>query len=191
MLRTFDLATVPATRWKNGGGITHELACWPEGSDTSRFDWRVSVAAIAASGPFSRFPGIDRMIMLLDGAGVRLRSHDGRIDHALTTPYEPLAFAGEIDIDCVVGGSASRDFNVMTRRRAFVATMSILRAPASLPASEHGLVFAPFGTWTCQSDLQRRIATGCGIWWAEESHCFSLTPTTETSSLIAVQFSRP
>ena len=25
----FDLRTVPATPWKNGGGSTRELVCWP------------------------------------------------------------------------------------------------------------------------------------------------------------------
>ena len=28
----FDLRTVPATPWKNGGGVTYEIARWPEPS---------------------------------------------------------------------------------------------------------------------------------------------------------------
>ena len=48
----FDLRTVPATPWKNGGGSTRELVCWPPGAGTDAFGWRVSVARIAAAGPF-------------------------------------------------------------------------------------------------------------------------------------------
>ena len=32
-----------ATRWKNGGGVTHELAVWPDGADLSGFDARLSM----------------------------------------------------------------------------------------------------------------------------------------------------
>ena len=58
----FDLRTVPATPWKNGGGSTRELVCWPPGAGTDAFGWRVSVARIAAAGPFSAFAGVDRQI---------------------------------------------------------------------------------------------------------------------------------
>ena len=36
-LQFFDLATVPATPWKNGGGSTRELACWPLGAGMDAF----------------------------------------------------------------------------------------------------------------------------------------------------------
>ncbi|XOT98797.1 HutD family protein, partial [Alcaligenes pakistanensis] len=31
------------------------------------FDWRISLAQMQTSGDFSRFPGIDRHIMLIEG----------------------------------------------------------------------------------------------------------------------------
>ena len=61
-----------ATRWKNGGGVTHELAVWPDGADLSGFDARLSMAEVAADGPFSAFPGIDRTLAVLDGGPMRL-----------------------------------------------------------------------------------------------------------------------
>ena len=76
-LQRFDTAELHATPWKNGGGTTRQVACWPPGAGSDDFDWRVSIATIAASGPFSTFPGIDRTIMLLDGPGVHLRSWCG------------------------------------------------------------------------------------------------------------------
>ena len=66
----FALQDLPGTPWKNGGGITREIVCWPPGSGLDDFWWRASVATIDAAGPFSAFPGVDRTIMLLEGAGV-------------------------------------------------------------------------------------------------------------------------
>ena len=44
----------------------------PAGAPLAAFDWRVSVADVAADGPFSRFPGVDRVLVLIAGAGMRL-----------------------------------------------------------------------------------------------------------------------
>jgi environmental stress-induced protein Ves len=81
--------------WKNGGGVTREIVCQPPGAGMDSFDWRVSIAHIASDGPFSAFPGIDRVITLLKGGGVHLSSADGQVNHRLGTPLAPFAFAGE------------------------------------------------------------------------------------------------
>jgi len=46
--------------WKNGQGITHEIAREPALGDA--FLWRLSIAEVAADGDFSLFPGADRTI---------------------------------------------------------------------------------------------------------------------------------
>jgi len=85
-MHRFDLATVPPTPWKNGGGATRELACWPSGAGMHDFEWRVSVATIAAPGPFSAFAGVDRQIMLLDSDGVHLRAPVGALGGRAADP---------------------------------------------------------------------------------------------------------
>src|SRR5258708_2763617 len=51
-----DARRVP---WKNGRGVTDELALWPPGASFERgdFDWRIACAGVDAAGPFSAFPG--------------------------------------------------------------------------------------------------------------------------------------
>ena len=71
-MQCFDLNEIAPRPWKNGGGSTREIACWPQGADMDSFGWRVSIATIAQAGPFSAFPGINRQIMLLAGDGVQL-----------------------------------------------------------------------------------------------------------------------
>ncbi|MGO4701739.1 HutD/Ves family protein [Dyella sp. 2RAB6] len=108
-------AAIAVTPWKNGMGRTRELAIHPPGADMSNFGWRVSVAEVDSAAPFSAFPGVDRQIALLEGAGFVMRFADGR-EHRLDDPYVPFAFAGEASVDVMLLGGATRDFNLMLRR---------------------------------------------------------------------------
>ncbi|ODV41161.1 hypothetical protein AWV79_00775 [Cupriavidus sp. UYMMa02A] len=137
----FALDTISPTPWKNGGGTTREVAVWPPDAGLDEFAWRISVADIAADGPFSAFAGIDRQIVLLDGAGVRLRAADGSFDHRLATIGEPFAFSGDVAVDATLIAGATRDFNVMTRRGVCRAQVHAMR---------HGFSFTRARTrWRC------------------------------------------
>ncbi|WP_114239644.1 HutD family protein [Dyella sp. C9] len=101
--------------WKNGMGVTREIARFPADAGADDFLWRVSVAEVNSAAPFSTFPGIDRQIVLLDGDGFTM-TLDGAHTHALTTPHAPFAFAGEQQVDVAMAGGATSDFNLMIRR---------------------------------------------------------------------------
>lgn len=105
-----QLADVSPSRWRNGGGVTRELLAWPDSAD---WIWRMSVAEVAASGPFSRFDGVRRWFAVLSGAGVRLNI-DGH-SHELTRGSAPLCFDGASTIDCQLLDGATQDFNLMLR----------------------------------------------------------------------------
>src|SRR5215475_5956544 len=90
LLQPADYARMP---WKNGGGQTTEIAVHPAGATLADFDWRVSIADITADGPFSGFAGVDRTLVLLSGAGVRLTGTTHMAE--LRVPYEPYAFSGD------------------------------------------------------------------------------------------------
>lgn len=61
-----------AEPWKNGRGVTHVIARWPEFEDTGDYDVRISVAKVTEGGPFSTFPGYQRFTTLLDDGRVGL-----------------------------------------------------------------------------------------------------------------------
>lgn len=109
------LADCPPQPWKNGLGRTREIAVEPPGAGMDDFLWRVSVAEVDSAAPFSAFPGIDRVIALLDGAGFSMRLDDART-HALTTPCAPFSFPGEARVEVALAGGPTRDFNLMLRR---------------------------------------------------------------------------
>ncbi|MES2896415.1 MAG: HutD family protein [Pseudomonadota bacterium] len=117
VLRAADRIAVP---WKNGGGVTRDVVVSPAGAGIDEFDWRISIADVAAGGPFSAFPGIDRILTVIEGAGLSL-SIDGRAAVVLGEGSPPLAFSGDARCDAGLRQGPIRDLNVMVRRGAYLA----------------------------------------------------------------------
>ena len=178
-LERFDRTQLSATPWKIGGGATREIVRMPLGTDLESFDWRVSIAEIAADGEFSPFPGVDRVIVLLEGDGVYLDSADHRLD----TPLVPFSFSGDEPITARLLGGTSADFNVMTRRSAVSAEVRIIRATEMLAASSAGVLFVARGQWIASDDL---LTPNSGVWWNDNPLRWSLTATSPDAALIAV-----
>ncbi|APA85208.1 HutD family protein [Paraburkholderia sprentiae WSM5005] len=132
LIRGADLVAAP---WKNGGGVTREVAAFPsagggQGAASHDFLWRVSVADVARAGPFSRFDGVDRTLVLLSGAGMLLDElgDAGVVDtHALREPLDIARFDGEARIDARLVDGATRDFNLMVRRDAAQGELEVWR----------------------------------------------------------------
>lgn len=186
-LQFFDAATLPAMRWRNGGGTTRELACFPAGAGMDSFGWRISIADIDADGPFSAFDGIDRIITLLDGPGVRLQAAQAAIDHRLDQALQPYAFAGEAPIMATLLGGSTRDFNVMTRRGDWRAAVQPLHAATTLDSSDAGLIYVQTGQWRLLGNGQdRTLSPGQGCYWTGHAGPFSLTPASADAALLAV-----
>ena len=108
----------PARPWKNGSGVTFDVASFPENATLDSFAWRISIAEVASDGPFSRFEGIDRSTAILSGEGFRLAFGDGRAED-LRLGAPALAYPGDITTDCTLLGGPVRDLNVMTRRGVY------------------------------------------------------------------------
>ena len=133
------LADVQATPWRNGGGITRELAAWPAAGDWA---WRMSVAEVDRSGPFSRFDGVERWFAVLEGAGVVL-DVDG-MPHRVTAGDAPLFFDGAAATDCRLIDGRTQDFNLMVRKGRAPSRMHSVRGSlsATVDAPETIAVYA-------------------------------------------------
>jgi hypothetical protein len=166
-LQRFDVDQLAATPWKNGGGVTREIACHPAGAGMDEFDWRMSIAHIGRSGPFSVFPGVDRIITLLAGTGVHLHSADGVVSHRLDQPLQPFGFAGEAALQADLLGGDSDDLNVMTRRTTCTAQVGMLHASSAWPAASQGLLLAVHGHWQVLpgSGPAQTLSPRQGLWW--------------------------
>ena len=148
MVRILTPADYRSMPWKDGAGRTTEIAAHPPGAALDAFVWRVSLADVERDGPFSRFPGIDRTIVLLHGAGMRLHGDAG--DAELTTPFAPHAFSGDKAIECTLVAGPSRDFNVMFRRGRARGSVTVVRdGGAEITQAQYRLVYAATGAHDC------------------------------------------
>lgn len=111
--RTLGPSDYRVMPWKNGLGVTTELVVEPPGAALDAFDWRLSIAELRASGPFSTFAGYDRTIVQLDGPPMTL-THGARAPVRLGV-LRPHVFSGDEVTACEVGGVA-HDFNLVVRR---------------------------------------------------------------------------
>lgn len=185
-LHPFRVDDLPAMPWKNGGGVTREIVCQPQGAGMDDFDWRVSIAHIGSDGPFSTFPGVDRVITLLNGGGVHLQSSEGHVDHLLDTPLAPFAFAGEAPIHARLLQGDCHDFNVMTRRATCSASLQVVRGVCHWPAATQGLFMAVQGHWELEGELCEHLSPQQGLWWTHASLAWQLRPQSADATLLAL-----
>src|ERR1700730_12770333 len=127
ILRATERQALP---WKNGGGVTREVVAPPPGSDLGHCDWRVSIAEIHSAGPFSRFPGIERRIAVLEGRLSLSIGEGAALQVSADTP--PVQFPGDVPAFADPVGGPVTDLNVMTRRGRFDCRLERRIAPAPL-----------------------------------------------------------
>lgn len=143
IIRPSEWITQP---WRNGGGTTHEVL--REGPPDA-FTLRVSVADVERAGPFSRFEGIERWIVLLEGAGFAL--HRGEHSRIIDAPFVAFRFSGEDTIDCTLVKGPVRDLNVMYAHREMTVALTSVAvieryAPEPPAGATRVLVFTLDGT---------------------------------------------
>jgi environmental stress-induced protein Ves len=135
-----DRTAVP---WKDGGGVTFPVAVFPAHAGFEDFAWRVSIAEVAKPGPFSRFPGIDRILTVLSGT-MRLAGEEG--DPVwLSAKSHPFAFSGDGAMTADQVAEPVVDLNVMTRRGVCQASVRRIADLATAPPvafDQWGLVIA-------------------------------------------------
>src|SRR5690606_25010421 len=140
--------------WKNGGGVTHEIA---RAEDAAGLIWRLSVAEVAADGPFSPFPGLARILTVIDGAGMVLDTPEGPI---AARPLIPVAFPGDLPVHGQLVNGHLRDLNVIFDPRRIAAAVSVV-APGSTPcAGAAGRMYACLARTAGVSIDGRPLASG-------------------------------
>ncbi|MFJ5956942.1 HutD family protein [Paenarthrobacter sp. NPDC092416] len=122
IIRFADIHPEP---WRNGGGVTRELASHPKAASAQdgAWDWRVSIADVSKAGDFSNFPGMERVITIIDGE-LMLLTVDGA-EHPLEK-YRPFRFSGEATSSATLPTGDIRDLNVIARAGAFKGYTSII-----------------------------------------------------------------
>lgn len=180
----FCCAELPDLPWKNGLGMTKELVTWPPGSTMDDFDWRASIAHIAKDCSFSSFPGINRVITLLTGSGIVMKTDDGAVCQTLDQPLKPFSFSGDLPIHVELIGGGCRDFNLMTRGNTCNGRVDVVRDETVNFSDPQGLFLVTEGQWKYDDQL---MESGDGLCW----HQFSdkpkaLIPNSTKASILLV-----
>ncbi|MDO9315715.1 MAG: HutD family protein [Burkholderiaceae bacterium] len=188
-LRAFALSALPDEPWRNGGGRTRTIATQmrdvhslnSDAENEPPWDWRLSVATIERSGPFSAFPGVDRSSLLLSAGQIEL-SAIGETTLRLQRPGDAVAYRG----DPVWHAEVHRDgppltlLNVMTRRGSAKARLKIVRNDFSLTAPSMAVLVID-GRWRVvdaspEADLDQGLTLG-----ADEGACGEV-PTSRSTA---------
>jgi uncharacterized protein len=125
MITPIDPKDYQRTPWKNGGGVTVDIA--------GDADWRFGRTPITAPGPFSDYTGFNRAQVLVAGRGLVLESPAGEID--VRVPFRPVTFAGETPIASRLEAGPVEVVNLIGDRARVVIDLQVLRAGASLGRS--------------------------------------------------------
>lgn len=125
--------------WKNGKGLTTELAINP-GASLSDFKWRLSIASVTEDGIFSDFSGYTRNLVLIEGESIHL-THDNNKTDKLTKHLDFSTFDGSCKTFGKLQRGGIKDFNIMTAKDSYKAEVSTYTSSVSLKINHQGLVF--------------------------------------------------
>jgi environmental stress-induced protein Ves len=141
-----DPAGFRESPWKNGGGVTLDIAeSSEEGVSPGTWDgliWRFGRTAISVPGPFSDLTGFERRQMVVKGSGLVLETPDSEIDER--RPFSPVCFQGETQILSRLEAGAVDVVNLMGNRQRTRIDLQVLelKSERRLPAGIHILYAA-------------------------------------------------
>ena len=135
-IELLDLNEMPKVPWKNGAGLMREIGVHPPGASSDAMDWKLSWAETIKDSPFSSFPGIDRSIVLLRGAGLRLRFVDEGREVSFDDPSQPFAFQGEARVHAELIDGPVENLSILLSRARYWTSVSWVDERADVPSAD-------------------------------------------------------
>ncbi|AOH83356.1 hypothetical protein AWL63_04605 [Sphingomonas panacis] len=176
--RLIRAADCPLVAWKNGGGVTREIAGFPGSAGLDSFAWRLSAARVDVAGAFSHFAGVDRTIAILSGRlGLAVAGRDPVV---LTPDSAAYAFPGDVAAFGTPEGGPVTDLNLMVRRGAGVGMIRALDAGAIAGIAAGTIVVA-------SRALVLRIGARTVAMRAHDAFCFDTSPDEAVAVSAAVK----
>ena len=163
-LAPIDPAAFRHTPWKNGGGVTVDIAeSMLTGFGPGSWEgliWRFGRTAIVTPGPFSDLSGYDRQQVLVAGSGLVLETPAGEID--VRQPFRPVRFDGETRIVSRLEAGPVEVVNLIGDRARVATDLACLTVGAmnSRPAGVHIIYAAETGCDLAINGSAIEIAAG-------------------------------
>lgn len=139
-----DPARYRRTPWKNGGGVTIDIAdAYAPGAAPGGWEgmlWRFGRTRIVAPGPFSDLSGYDRILTVVEGEGLTLEIEGGAtLD--VRTPFRPVRFRGEDRIVSRLEAGPVAVLNLIADRKRTI-DVAILGGADARPLGGISIVYA-------------------------------------------------
>ena len=133
-LAAIDPAAFRHTPWKNGGGVTIDIAgaSRPDATpaEWAATIWRFGRTSIDTGAPFSDLSGFDRMQVVVAGRGLVLETPAGEID--VREPFVPVRFHGETAIVSRLEAGPVEVVNLIGDRSRVAIDLRVLEAGSRL-----------------------------------------------------------
>jgi environmental stress-induced protein Ves len=138
-----DSASYRGVPWKNGGGVTVDIAgAYTLGAaqgDWGGTIWRFGRTRIERPGPFSDLSGFDRLLAVVDGHGLVLH-HEEAPTLDVRARFHPVRFPGEWRIESELKGGPVGAVNLMADRRRAAIELCFAIEPGDLTLGPGTLV---------------------------------------------------
>ena len=162
-------------RWRNGMGVSWDIAAFPEGSADGTFGWRFALARIEQDVPFSHYPETDRYFTLVEGDGLDL-AFEGRPPLAVAEPFVPHHYPCDVSTFCRLRGGPCIALNLFLRRGGWNAAVEVVQGDRIIDHAGPVLLFALDGPARIDGrDLARgdaAVLQGGAAVAAENSHLY-------------------
>jgi environmental stress-induced protein Ves len=140
-----DPGTYRRTPWKNGGGVTIDIAdAYAPGAAPGSWSgmlWRFGRTEIVESAPFSDLAGFERILTVIGGRGLVLQIEGGAaLD--VREPFRPVRFRGEDRILSRLEAGPVAVLNLLADRARYEIDVAILRDASRRLDAEINLVYA-------------------------------------------------
>lgn len=135
LVRATDYRTMP---WKNGKGITHEIARENVNGTPA---WRLSLAEVSQGGPFSVFEETLRILTVVKGAGMEL---EGPGVTYRAEPLTPVAFPGSAELSGRCFDGPVMNFNLIHDPDRVQASVEVRSGPGTIEREVRNGVMAVF-----------------------------------------------
>lgn len=135
-MRIIRFADLTESPWKNGGGIARHVAM--EQDDTGTL-WQLSMAEITRPGPFSDYAGLTRILTVIEGGKMVLKTPDTDLNADFATP---VRFDGATPVTSELQQGPVRAFNLLFDTARCGGTVKALRGPCQVSVGGLGLIGA-------------------------------------------------
>lgn len=124
MIRFIPKSSLVEGRWRNGQGVSWEIASHRE-EGAADFSWRFAKARIDNDVPFSIYPGMDRIFMIIEGQGMDLEFEGGHVLQ-VHEKFVPHSFSCDVPLLCKLRGGPSLDLNLFAARGEYRTVCEVI-----------------------------------------------------------------